>query len=59
MAIKISGVNVTPQEVTVGETITITITAVDVTWEIIKEDFENWNQITTELSNWKSVVNYH
>lgn len=59
MAIKISGVSITPQEVTVGKTITIVITAVDVDWGVIKQDFSNWNEIKTELSNWKSVLNYN
>lgn len=59
MAVKISEVKITPQEVTVGQTITITITAVDVSWEILKNDFTNWNEIKTELSNWKSVLNHH
>lgn len=59
MAVKISNVTILPTEVTVGQTITVTITAVDVTWEIVKNEFENWNEIKTELSNWNSVLNYH
>lgn len=59
MAIKISEVKVSPQTATVGETITITITAVDVTWGVIKNDFTDWNEIKTNLTNWRSVLNYH
>lgn len=59
MAVKITDVKITPQEVTVGETITIVVSAVDVTWEIIKQDFETWNDIKTELSNWKALLNHH
>jgi len=59
MAVKINEVTITPMEVTVGQTITITISAVDVNWEIIKNEFENWTDIKNELSNWKSVLNYH
>ena len=59
MAVKISDVTILPSEATVGQTIKITITAVDVTWEVIKNEFENWNDVKTELSNWNSVVNYH
>lgn len=59
MPIRIANVVVSPQEVVVGETVTITITAVDSTWELIKNEFENWNEIKTELSNWNSVINYH
>lgn len=59
MAVKISDVKISPQEATVGQTITITITAVDVSWGIIKNDYANWNEIKTELANWRSVLNYH
>lgn len=59
MAVKISGVKVSPQEATVGQTITITITAVDVSWGVIKNEFINWNELKTDNSNWKSVLNYH
>lgn len=58
MAVMIKDVSITPSEVIVGQTITITITALDVTWEVIKEEFTDWNEIA-ELSNWKSVMNYH
>lgn len=59
MAIKISEVTVNPTQVTVGQTFTVTIAAVDVTWEVIKDEFQDWNEINTELSNWKAVLNYH
>ena len=59
MAVKISNVKVSPQEVTVGQSITITITAVDVSWDVIKNEFTNWNELKTELSNWRSVLNYN
>lgn len=59
MAVKISNIEISSQEVTVGSIITITITAVDVSWEIIKDDFTSWNEINTELSNWRSVLNHY
>lgn len=59
MAVKISEVKLSPQEVTVGETITITIKAVDVTWGILKNDFVDWNKIKNSLSNWRYVLNHH
>jgi hypothetical protein len=59
MAVKISNITVSPQEVAVGQSITITITAVDVSWGVIKNEFTNWNELKTELSNWKSVLNHH
>ena len=65
MAVMIKNVVITKEDSTVpvafkvGETVKITITAVDVTWEVIKEEFTNWNGIKTGLSNWSSVMNYH
>lgn len=59
MAVKISEVKISPQTATVGQTITITIKAVDVSWGTIKTDFANWNEIKTKLSNWRSVLNYN
>lgn len=59
MAVKISEVIITPKQVTVGQTINITIVAMDVDWQTIKNDFETWTDIRNELSNWKSVLNYH
>ena len=59
MAVKISEVTILPNVVKVGETFTVTITAVDVTWEVIKNDFKTWNDIKTDLNSWNSVLNYH
>lgn len=60
MAVKITDIIITPKtEVTVGESITITIKAVDVTWEVIKEDFSNWNTLKTNNTNWNTILNYH
>lgn len=59
MAVKINEVQITPSVVTVGEPITITITAVDVTWEVIKDDFSNWEAVKNDFTNWNSIINYH
>lgn len=59
MAVKIDSIKLVPNEVTVGQSFTITITAVDVNWQVVKNEFQNWNEIKTDLSNWRSVLNYH
>jgi hypothetical protein len=59
MAISVKSVLITPNNVTVGQQITITVRAEDVTWETIKNDFTSWNDIKTSLTNWKAVQNYH
>ena len=58
MAVAIKGVSVTPNVTTVGQAITITITAEDVSWNTIKNDFRDWNEIKTTRSNWNAVTNY-
>ena len=51
MAIKISSVTVSPNVVNTGDTVTVTITANDVTWSVVKDDFANWNELKTTLQN--------
>ena len=59
MAISVKSVLITPSNVTVGQQITITVRAEDVTWNTIKTDFSTWNDVKTTLTNWKAVQNYH
>ena len=60
MAVKITEITISPKsEVTVGSSITITVKAVDVTWEIIKEDFTSWNAIKNNNTNWNTILNHH
>lgn len=59
MAISVKSVLITPNVVTVGQQITITIVAEDVTWNTIKNEFADWNEVATTLTNWKAVQNYH
>ena len=48
-----------PLEVTVGESITVTVTAVDITWDYIKEHSTDWNGVKNDYANWNSILNYH
>lgn len=48
-----------PVTVNVNDTITIMVTAEDVTWNTIKTDFTTWNDVKTTFTNWKAVQNYH
>ena len=57
MAVKVKSVTVTPQNATVGQTITITIVAEDSSWKTIKEDFLSWNSIRNFGSRWKKIFN--
>lgn len=57
MAVSIQNVTITPNVTTVGQTITIKVSAVDVTWGTIKTEFANWNEVKA-LTNWNSVKNH-
>lgn len=58
MAVKVKSVTVTPQNATVGQTITITIVAEDSSWKTIKEDFLSWDSIKNFGSSWKKIFNH-
>lgn len=58
MSIRITNVSVTPSEVTVGQTIVITIHAEETTWENLRNDFVNWNEVRFSFTNWRQVLNY-
>ena len=47
-----------PVIVQVGEPITIVVTAEDVSWGTIKNDFQTWGDVKNSFSNWNGVKNY-
>lgn len=57
--IKISKITIEPQVATVGQNVTITIIADDVSWQTIKDDFTSWDNLKTLLTDWSSIFNYH
>ena len=62
MAISIRGVtiskgNTSTQPLNIGETYTITVMVEDVSWDTIKNDFQDWAAVKA-LSSWNSVKNY-
>ena len=58
MAVSINAVTVTPSSTTIGEQVTVVVSAEEVTWNTIKSQFSNWNDIKTNLNNWNAVKNY-
>lgn len=48
-----------PLTVTVGTPIKITITAVDITWDYIANHYQDWSAVSTDFTNWKSILNHH
>lgn len=53
--LSIRDVTLTPNPVTTGQTVLITVTVVDVNWNQVKVDFSTWDKIKTTLSNWKAL----
>ena len=58
MPVRINSVNITPSEVTVGQTVTITVSAEDIIWNNLKVEFTNWLEVENNFSNWKDVRDY-
>lgn len=58
MTIKITEIMLEPQNVSVGELVTIGIKVRENTWEYIKEDHIDWQDIKANFSNWQEVKNY-
>ena len=48
-----------PLTVTVGTPIKVTVTAVDIDWDYIKNNFNDWSTVRAEFTNWNSIHNYH
>ena len=58
MSIRITNVALSANEVTVGQTITITIYAEETVWDSLKNDFVNWNEVRFSFTNWRKVLDY-
>lgn len=58
MAVRILGVSVTPNVVTVGQPISVVISAEETDWNSLKTDFESWGEVKYSFTNWNKVLNY-
>ena len=58
MSVRITNVALSANEVTVGQTITITIYAEETVWDNLKNDFVNWNEVRFSFTNWRKVLDY-
>lgn len=58
MAVRILGVSVTPNVVTVGQPISVVISAEEIDWNNLKTDFESWGEVKHSFTNWNKVLNY-
>lgn len=55
--IAIKKVSITPNEAKTGESVFISISIEDISWNDIKTDFKNWNTVKTRKS-WQSIKDY-
>ena len=58
MAVSILGAEVTPQDTTVGQPVTVEVWAEDTTWERVANTFTNWDDVRNSFSNWQALVNW-
>ena len=58
MAVQIRDVTVSPNNVTVGQSVTVTVLAIDVCWGDLKNDFTTWGEVRRRFANWNKVKNY-
>ena len=58
MSVRILSVSVTPSETTVGQPITVLISAEEIEWNTLKNDFVSWGEVKHSFTNWNKVVDY-
>lgn len=58
MAVRILGVSVTPNVVTVGQPINVVVSAEETDWSNLKADFLSWGEVKHSFTNWNKVLNY-
>lgn len=58
MSIRILSVAVTPNVVTVGQPISVTVSVDEVEWNNLKSDFSSWGEVKHSFANWNKVLNY-
>lgn len=58
MPIRIRNVVITPNETTVGQLVSITVTAEDISWGNLQTDFTTWGEVRRSFTDWNHVKNY-
>lgn len=58
MAVQIHSVSITPSVTTVGQPITVRVTAEEVDWNSLTSDFVSWGEVRCSFANWNKVLNY-
>lgn len=57
--IAIKNVQITPQTVNTGQTVTLSVLVFEVDWNTVKQDFTSWQDINTSLASWTNLKNYN
>ena len=58
MPVRINSVAITPTVTTVGQPVVVVISAEDITWNNLKNEFSSWGDVKVQFSNWKNVKNF-
>ena len=58
MPIRINSVQVTPTTTTVGQPVVIVVSAEDIEWNNVKQDFTRWIDVYHSFGSWDKVKNY-
>lgn len=58
MSIRINSVTITPTVTTVGQPVVFVISAEDITWNNLKDDFTDWGEVRRKFKTWDKVKNY-
>lgn len=58
MPVRINSVTISPTETTIGQPITVLISAEDIVWNNLRNEFSSWGDVKVQFSNWKNVKNF-
>lgn len=58
MAVTINNITITPNITTVGQPINIMISAEEVLWNNLRNEYYNWDDVKNNFTNWRKVKDY-
>lgn len=58
MSILFKSVTITPSELYTGQPFTISAKVEEISWELLKNDFENWQSVKDSFTDWEAVKNF-
>lgn len=58
MSILIKSVTITPNELYTGQSFKISAKVEEVSWNLIKNDLNNWQSVRDGFTDWNSIKNF-